>query len=46
MQKVIDLFLNIYSETKNKYNFSKMWGKCVDINFMNSLFEMAELKSH
>ena len=31
MQKAIDLFLNIYSGQKNKYNFSKMWGRCVQL---------------
>ena len=31
MQKAIDLFLNIYSGQKNKYNFSKIWGRCVQL---------------
>ena len=46
MQKAIDLFLNIYSGQKCKYNFSKMWERCVDINLMYSLFEMIQLKRH
>ena len=31
MQKAIDLFLNIYFGQKNKYNFLKMWGRCVQL---------------